>query len=184
MIHPDKIFGRLGNRMFQGVYLYAQMKRGEIPDIYVQDPKYFDDYRDDIRRLYGDGIVRSDYVAIHYRQGDYIGNNFYVNLSETSYYQEAIKYFPGAKFLVFSDDIERAKSYFIGDMFSFSEGKTEIEDLNLMSGCRGLIIANSSYSFWGAYLSDSNEIITPSYKRWYTDGSIIRTVLPKEWKQI
>jgi len=183
MIHPDKIFGRLGNRMFQGAYLYAQMKRGEIPDIYVQDPKYFDDYRDDIRRLYGEGIIKTDYVAIHVRRGDYVDNPFYVDLTKSTYYAQAICHFPiDTKFLVFSDDIEWCKENMkmVGTDIEYCEEKDEIKSLNLMAGCKGIIMANSSFSFWGAYLSNA-KVIAP--KAWYSDG-IERTKCLPEWKQI
>ena len=56
MQKPSNIFGRLGNQMFQGAYIYAQMLDGVIGDIYVQDPKYFEKYKNQIVRLYGGGI--------------------------------------------------------------------------------------------------------------------------------
>lgn len=186
MVHPSKLFGRLGNTLFQMSYIYAQMRKGAIPDIYVQNPAYFDYYKDDIKKWFGDGIERIDKVAIHLRQGDYVNNPFYVNLSESDYYQEAIKNFPNESFLVFSDDIEFAKKFFVGEVFTFSEGKSEVEDLNLMASCKHQIIANSSYSYWAAYLNPNKDkiVVAPSYKRWYTDGSTTRTIIPKEWKQI
>jgi len=180
MIHPDKIFGRLGNRMFQGAYLYAQMKRGEIPDIYVQDPKYFDDYRDDIRRLYGGGIVKSDYVAIHVRRGDYVGNPFYVDLLQTDYYERSMAEFPNAKFLIFSDDATSFKHYALFKDCLVADGGTDLEAMNMMAGCKGIIMANSSFSFWAAYLSDA-KVIAP--KAWHPDG-VIRTKLLPEWKRL
>lgn len=176
----SNIFGRLGNQMFQGAYIYAQMKRGEIPDIYVQDPKYFDEYRDDIRKLYGDGIIKSDYVAIHVRRGDYVNNPFYVDLMKTDYYQKSMAQFPDAKFLVFSDD-----PAFVGvhplfkDCFK-SVDNDEIRALNRMAGCKGIIMANSSFSWWASYLSDA-KVIAP--KAWYTDG-IERTRCPINWLRI
>ena len=51
MVQPHKLFGRLGNQMFQYAYIYAQMKRGLIPDIYLQDPKYFEDFRNEIIQI-------------------------------------------------------------------------------------------------------------------------------------
>lgn len=183
MIPMWKISGRLGNQMFQIAYIYAQMKRGETPDIYLQEPKYFDEYRSDIRRLYGDGIVKKDYVGIHVRRGDYIDNPFYVDLTKTDYYQKAMAMFPDCRFIVFSDDIAWCKANPIFKDCEFSEGKSEVEDMNSMAGCKGIIMANSSFSWWAAYLSDA-KVIAPSIKNlWYTD-KIIRTNVPKEWIQI
>lgn len=177
MLHPNRIFGRLGNQMFQGAYIYAQMKRGRIPDIYVQDPVYFDDYREDIRLLYGDKIGHIDKVAIHVRRGDYVNNPFYVDLTKTSYYYNAMQLFPGEHFMVFSDDIEWCKQQEMFKGCSFSEGHDEIQDLNIMASCKGIIIANSSFSWWAAYLSNA-KVIAP--KAWYADG-VERTKCPSSW---
>lgn len=189
MVNFSKIFGRLGNNMFQGAYLYAQMMRGQIPDIYVQDPYYFDDYRNQIKQLYGDGIGKLDMVAIHVRRGAnpinpnepmYCDNPFYVNLMDTDYYERAMLEFPDEDFLIFSDDIEWCKKQDLFAGCEFSEGKTEVEDMNLMASCKGIVMANSSFSFWAAYLSNA-KVIAP--KQWYTDG-IIRTKLLPEWQTI
>lgn len=180
MVNPDIIFGRLGNRMFQMAYIYAQMKRNEVPDIYLQSPEYFDEFRLEIRQLYGEGIEPIDQVAIHVRRGDYVNNPFYVDLMQTQYYSRAMDEFPNAEFLVFSDDIEWCKNQTIFSGCEFSEGKTEIEDLNLMAGCRGIIMANSSFSWWAAYLSNA-KVIAP--KAWYAD-KIDRTKLLSSWETI
>lgn len=177
MLHPNRIFGRLGNQMFQGAYIYAQMKRGRIPDIYVQNPVYFDDYREDIRLLYGDKIGHIDKVAIHVRRGDYVKNPFYVDLTKTDYYQKAMAMFPNEHFMVFSDDIEWCKQQEMFKGCSFSEGHDEIQDLNIMASCKGIIIANSSFSWWAAYLSNA-KVIAPI--AWYADG-VERTKCPSSW---
>lgn len=155
------------------------MKRGVIDDIYVQDYNLFNEYRDDIRKLYGTGIEPIDMVAIHVRRGDYVNNSFYVDLMETSYYRDAMALFPGEYFLIFSDDIAWCKKQKIFKNCEFSEGN-ELEDLNRMAGCKGIILANSSFSFWGAYLSNA-KVIAPS--RWFSDG-IERCKLLPEWQTI
>lgn len=177
MLNPDKLFGRLGNRMFQMAYIYAQMKRGVTQDIYLQDPVYFDRYKNDIKMLYGDGIGSIDKVGIHVRRGDYVDNPFYVDLMKTSYYQKAIAMFPNDKFLVFSDDIEWCKQQAMFQGCSFSEGQDEIADMNLLASCKAVIMANSSFSWWAGYLS-KGKVIAP--KAYYTDG-VVRTKYPKEW---
>lgn len=180
MIPITKFSGRLGNQMFQFAYVYAQMKRGRIPDVYVQNNEYFDDYREEIRTLFGDGLGHVDKVAIHVRRGDYVNNSFYVDLTKTDYYQRAMALFPGEPFLVFSDDIEWCKEQEMFKGCSFSEGHDEVKDLNIMASCKGVIMANSSYSWWGAYLS-KGKIVAPL--AWYAD-KVERTKIPKEWKRI
>lgn len=182
MIAPWKIFGRLGNQMFQYAYIFGKMLDGEIPDYYVQDPKYFDKYQKEIKQLFGSDIRPIDMVAIHVRRGDYVGNPFYIDLTSNGYYDRAMAEFPREKFLVFSDDIEWCKGFFIGNDFEFSEGNSEIDDFNLMAGCKGIIMANSSFSWWAAYLGGDKKVIAP--KEWYTDLDEERTVLLKSWKRV
>ncbi len=166
----------MGNNLFQFAYLYSQARKGEIPDIYLQDPKYFEDFAGEIKSLYGQGVEPIDMVSIHVRRGDYIKNPFYVDLSETTYYEDAIAKFPkDTKFLVFSDDREFATKLF--PEYQVYEGKDEIDDFNAMAGCQGHIIANSSFSWWSAYIS-GKKTIAPL--RWHPDG-IERTVCPDNW---
>lgn len=187
VISYRNIFGGLGNNLFQGAYIYAQARRGEIPDIYLQDPKYFADFAGEIKSLYGQGVEPIDMVSLHVRRGDYIHNQFYVDHCETGYYDKAMAKFPDAKFLVFcadrqegsndQSDMEWCKQRFQGKQFEFSQGKNEIEDFNLMAGCKGHITANSSFSWWAAYVG-GGKTVTP--ERWFSDGEQ-RISLPEEW---
>lgn len=193
MRDPKVTFGRLGNSLFQYAYIYGQARRGEIPDIFVQDPKYFDEFRDDIKELFN-VTGTTDKIAVHVRRGinpinpeelAYSDNPFYVDLTKTDYYSKAIASFMDndVKFLFFSDDIEWCKNHWKGlwdNHFEYSEGKTELEDLNLMASCKGIIMANSSYSWWAAYLSNAR-VVAPL--AWYSDG-VERTKCPKEWTRI
>lgn len=184
MIDPDKISGRLGNRMFQIAYLYAQMKDGLIPDIFVQDPKYFEKHSEEIKKLFGEGIGFLPFVGVHVRRTDYVNNDFYADLASTDYYEKAMAMFPDKKFLIFSDDTEFCKERFKGDNIQVMEGGTDLEDFNMLASCSDLIIANSSFSFWCAYLcpNPAKKIIAP--KDWYTDGNGTRTIIPKTWIRI
>lgn len=180
--------GRLGNTMFQFAHLHNQAKLGKIQDIYVQSEEYFEESKDEIRQLFGSGIVPLPYVSIHVRRSDYVGNPFYVDVFENGYYERAMALFPDAKFLVFSDDIEWCKKQEIFNGCEFSEGYDEIADMNRMAGCEGHIIANSSYSWWAAYIS-GKKTIAP--KEWYTlaapndnETSIASTRCPKEWIRV
>jgi hypothetical protein len=194
MTNPDKIFGRLGNRLFQMAYIYAQVKEGKLDDIYAQDYRLFDKYGDEVKKLFGEGIGYLPYVAIHLRVGGnpvnpqepkYIDNPFYCPLAKTGYYIDAISKFPNRKFLVFSDDVSFAKTYFEGDKFAFDETTDDVECLNRMASCSDFIIANSSFSYWAAYLSPSigKKVIAPTVDKWFNDG-IERTVCPPEWIRV
>jgi hypothetical protein len=190
MVEMYKLHGRLGNQMFVYAFCYAYAKEHGT-DIYFQNPKYFEKYANEIKAIFGDltwtGEAMNDYVSVHVRRGDYVSNSFYVDLTQTDYYQKAMAEFPDRRFLVFSDDIEWCKKFFFNldiynDQISYSEGKTELEDLNLMMRCNGHIIANSTFSWWGAWLG-KGKVVAPLVKNWYADG-YERTVCPKEWTRI
>jgi hypothetical protein len=74
---------------------------------------------------------------------------------------------PDAKLLVFSDDIAFCKEYFekyfddYPEDFHYISGTDSVEDIRLQSLCFGNIIANSSFSWWGAYLNENNRVIAP-----------------------
>ena len=159
-----------------------------------QSFKYFEKYSKDIRSLFSptsDLVVdlkvkydTNNKVSIHIRRGDYTNlPNHHHNLS-MSYYLNAINYFKGFKFLVFSDDIDWCKDNFIGDNFIFVEDTNDIEDLYLMSMCEHNIIANSTFSWWGAWLnSNSNKKVVypntwfgPVYKHFRTND-----LFPEDW---
>jgi hypothetical protein len=182
---PIHLFsGRLGNQMFRHAYLYAQFRDGKIPDLYLQNYKYFDKYESEIKQLFGTGIGFLPEVGIHIRRGDYVGNSFYVDLCQTDYYERAIALFQDKKFLVISDDIEFAKDFiskrYDTSYFKFSENTDPVDDLNLLASCSSVIMANSSLSWWAAYLcpNPSKKIIYP--KRWFTDN-VDRVGCKPEW---
>ncbi len=190
------LFGGLGNQMFQHAYIVNDVKKGKIPDMYLQDEKYFEESKEDIKRMYGADIGSCDMVSLHIRRGDYIDNPFYVDLSLTDYYQKAIDLFPGETFLVFcadrqkgSDDeadMEWSKRFCEGlntrgdSEFRFYQGLNEIDDLNKMASCKSHIMANSSFSWWAAYLGGG---FTVAPMKWFTDG-VERIKLLDAWKKI
>ncbi len=197
MRNLDIDFGRTGNRMFQGAYLYSQMRKGEIPDLFVQDPKYFDGYREDIKNLYGQGIGYLPYVGVHLRVGGnpinpnepkYMDNPFYTSMVRTGYYIKAMEHFPeneGFKFLVFSDDMAFAKEYFQGGRFGFDDSESDIDSFNRFASCHHKILSNSSWSWWAGYLSNMSDarVIVPQEDSWFADKQP-RTKLLPEWKQV
>lgn len=181
----DKNFGRFGNRCFQSFYIYAQMRKGLIPDIYLQDYRYFDEYKTELQQMFGQG-EKEDRIAVHFRRGknpsnpdepSYSENSFYVNLAdETDYYQKAMSLFPNEKFLLFSDNSEWLGKNWQGD-YEFAIGN-EQEDFRRFADCKGHIIANSSWSFMAAYLG-GGKTVTPN--QWFID-KIKRVNIPEDWQ--
>ena len=182
MLELTKITGRLGNKLFQWAFLYALMREGKIPDTYVQNYNYFDKYRGELREIFHEGIGIIPYVGIHVRRGDYVNNPFHADLLKTDYYQRAMALFPESKFKVFSDDINWCMEQELFKGCEFSTNETELEDFNELASCVGIIMVNSSFSWWASYLSDA-KVVAPKETSWYSDGQV-RCKLLKEWTQI
>lgn len=184
MIPIRQQIGGLGNLMFKQAYVYSQMRDGVIPDIYLQDEKYFRRYTGEIKLMFGAGIIPNsiDKISLHVRRGDYINNSFYVPLFETDYYEKAMAEFPNEKFLVFcadnqgndESDMMWCREHFKGEQFEFHIPKNETDDLNTMASCKGHIMANSSFSWWASYLG-SGKTVAP--ERWFADGTQRVTLL-------
>lgn len=187
---PRKLFGGLGNSMFQMAYIYAQMREDNIPDIYVQNYKLWEKYGEEIKEWYGKDIVKNDYVSLHIRRGDYINNPFYVDLTKTDYYDKAISSFANKEFLIFCADRQDDLTDFEDQVWCmnwakikgikfkiYRGGKNEIEDFNKMAGCKAHIMANSSFSFWASYIGGG---ITIAPSQWFADGTSIS--LPDNFK--
>lgn len=160
-------------------------------DGYWQNELYFKEIESEIREelinlLYqNDSVKKTDLknriesensIAVHIRRGDYIKkNSIYTNLSKSDYYDKAIDYIrnkiENPIIYLFSDDTEWVKQKFKGKEFAIVEdyeGKSEQEDLILMSKCKHNIIANSSYSWWAAWINCNNEKIVIAPKEWFS----------------
>lgn len=113
---------------------------------------------------------QNDFCAIHVRLGDY--DNAYHPRLDMRYYKKAISMMPaGTKFLLFSDEIDKAEDMFYGVLNSFPGGNLTlstnggtIEEFKLMKSCRHFIIGNSSYSAMAAILGEAKDkkVIAPS----------------------
>lgn len=138
---------------------------------YFQSYKYFAEYEGVIRNIFEFSFSTAKYygvASIHIRRGDYvtIGNDYHTNLQD-SYYQQAISTVNAGHYLVFSDDIDWCKGKFTGQQYSFVQGNSPAEDMALMARCDHNIIANSSFSWWAAYLNKNvnKKVIAP--KNWF-----------------
>ncbi len=119
-------------------------------------------------------------ISLHIRRGDYITNNRVSKIYETcslEYYQKACDYISdrieNPVFFIFSDDIEWAKSNLrnqYNNIFVDANcAQSAIEDLRLMSSCNHHIIANSTFSWWGAWLNQNQSKIVIAPKVWFVD---------------
>ena len=113
-------------------------------------------------------------IALHVRRGDYLleKNSRVFPLCTQSYYKKALEKFEKNRMvIVFSDSPNLCKKWFTGGRFIIREGNSGIADLCLMTLCSDFIIANSSFSWWGSYLSKNKnkKIIAP--KQWFMNDS-------------
>lgn len=154
---------------------------------YFQSYKYFADYKSLIKEVFEFNFPvekNHETASIHVRRGDYltVGNDYHTNLTE-NYYQQAISMVGAQKYFVFSDDIEWCKSHFRGDQFMFSQNNSPAMDLALMTNCDHNIIANSSFSWWGAYLNKNTnkKVIAPGSWFGYKLSHNTKDLIPNEW---
>ena len=192
--------GGLGNCLFKEAYIWAQFRKGEIPDIYAQSPEFWGEYKEEIRTRFSNGVGTVDKVALHIRRGDYLkATQFHSNLWESDYYKEAIKLFPeDTQFLVFCKDnqsdqqdeddrvwcLDNLPFLLPPKRYEMYEHTTETEDLNAMASCDGIIGANSSFSWWAAFLGDpKKKVIMPKLERWFVDKQNRVGLLP-EWTTV
>ncbi len=161
-----------------------------------QSERYFDEVSDRIRADFAFKEPDSDEnrawlskmrstrsVSLHVRRGDYVSNTAasqYHGTCSPAYYSAAVDYIarrePDAELFVFSDDIEWARSNLdlkLPAHYIFNNsGPSSYVDMQLMSNCAHNIIANSSFSWWGAWLNFNKDKIVVSPSRWFADQRV------------
>lgn len=149
---------------------------------YLQSHKYFDEYKKEIFSIFKVKDIIEDCGFIHVRRGDYLHLPNHHPIVPLQYYLNGMDILGKSKYYCFSDDIKWCIENIKDDRVVFVENTTEIEDLMLMMSCNAAIIANSSFSWWGAYLGDHNNVIAP--RKWFGDaysGFIIEDRIPERW---
>ena len=108
-----------------------------------------------------------------------------------SYYKKSIRHIKKSVknpfFFIFSDDINLIKKKFLflnKKNYIFIDTKSSISDLYLMSNCKHFIIANSTFSWWGAWLSKNKRKIVCAPKKWVKLKTPTPDILPKSWVEI
>lgn len=139
-------------------------------------------------------ILGLESVSIHIRRGDYVTDqktNAYHGVCGKDYYDSAIKLIkqkhPASRFFIFSDDIAWAKENFAGTEFHFVSAPDikDYEELILMSKCKHNIIANSSFSWWGAWLNANPEKLVVAPKKWFNkEPEKGKDIVPENWLKV
>ena len=171
------------------LYHYWHEYRNDLIDIFRFKPEIFDIAIRNIENIRENESY--PIVSLHVRRGDYLQVSS-LNLT-LDYYNEAIsiflKRFPYFKVLVFSDDIEWCKQYIVGENVFYSENNSNYVDMCMMTLCDHNIIANSTFSWWGAYLNQNLDKIVVCPKNYIgpaDQGSqfINKNYYPNTWTAI
>lgn len=162
---------------------------------HFQSEKYFSKYRNEILNLFSptqeiESYIfnkyknLNEYVSIHVRRGNYLHLSHIHPTCNLEYYYTAINHFKDCEFLIFSDDINYCKQSFIGNKFHFIENESDLIDIYLMSMCSHNIISNSTFSWWGAWLNNTNnKVICPS--KWFEQNNYnSKDIIPDRWFKI
>ena len=138
---------------------------------------------------YLESIKENNSVSLHVRRGDYL-NLKNINVLDVGYYKKAVEYVrkivEKPTFFIFSDDLEWCKKSlgFLDDCIYVDYTQTEIEDLKLMSFCRHNIIANSSFSWWGAWLNKNPNKTVIAPKGWLINDPGSSNVILSDWVKL
>ncbi len=141
-------------------------------------------------------IESTDAVMLHVRRGDYVNNNFFVS-QPISYYLSAIQKVKekvkNPVFFVFSDDVNWIKENIQTEdethYCDINDGKTDYMELALMSSCKHAIIANSTFSWWGAWLINNPDKMVIVPKQWYSNPKtqvlyLKRKIYQEGWQRL
>lgn len=188
---------------------FASLSDNEYLDGYWQSPRYFADIRSELQttmvpvaksspsmRDAQCAIENGASVGVHVRRGDYVGDpitNAFHGVCDSEYYQAAARELqrrvPNARWYVFTDEPEWVRSKLdLGVRFELVSGTVKIDSIQewwLLSRCRHHVIANSSFSWWAAWLGGQQDNYVVAPQRWFVDEAIDTIdLLPAVWLRI
>lgn len=196
---------------YKDSYIYDKDALAVSGDCYFEgywmSNKYFESYKEEILKAfefddfntqenikYAELLSKDNSVSIHIRRGDYVKAKNFMNICTLDYYRKAIKearkHIESPVFFIFSNDQEwclenlkdvlgDSKVYFI----AHNKGQESYRDMQLMSLARCNILANSSFSWWGAYLNQRENHIAIVPSRW-TNNISDKDVFVENWIKI
>ncbi len=183
------------------------LKGDVILDGFWQSYKYFNEYNEIIKKDFtlnhlSDKVLKliheikeKNSVCLHIRRGDYVGNSFHP-VKDFSYYENGLKEIEkkgkiDCVYVFDRDDIEWCKKnlkFNYPTVFVDADINSDIsvaETLIIMSTCKHFVLANSSFSWWGAWLSNNPSKLVICPKQWFGDSTIDTSdLIPPEWIRI
>ena len=137
-------------------------------------------------------IMKVNAVSLHVRRGDYVSDpktRVTLKLCSLDYYRSAIQFISDRVkepyFFIFSDDISWVRNHlkvnFACSYVDNNHGAESYNDIHLMSLCRHHVIANSSFSWWGAWLNSYQDKIVVAPKKWFNNDNNTQDLFPAGW---
>lgn len=199
-----------GNKLFVDTQFKSWREINRVPDnCYLmgnwQTEKYFDEYREiilkdftflnelsEVNQNIAEKIKSTNSVSLHVRRGDYVSNATslaFHGVCSLDYYRKAIelvvKTVNNPTFYIFSDDMqwvrENIKLEHPCFYVDFNKGSESYNDMHLMSLCKHHIIANSSFSWWGAWLNRDEDKIVIAPQQWFVADFDSSDIIPNKW---
>ncbi len=207
-----KLFGRKSSEYVEKQFNYSDevFHLGE-KNVYFdgnwQSEKYFMNIKDEVRKTFtfrnklneknqrtSDYIKSSNSVSLHVRRGNYLRKPLFWGGCNIEYYNKAINIIiervENPIFFIFSDDMDwcrkniKIKGHEI-TYVSWNRGDESYVDMQLMSSCKHNIMANSSFSWWSAWLNDNKNKIVIAPEKWFNSEEInCSDLIPETWLKI
>jgi hypothetical protein len=181
-------------------FFYKKLSDNVFLDGYWQSEKYFNEHREVILSDLSIGIdiltylknkypvINDNTVSMHIRRGDYLKNQKKFPIQPMTYYENCYDTLNDSNIniLIFSDDISWCRENIKFKNCFFIENEKNITDLYLMSLCKNNIIANSSFSWWGAWLNKHKDKTVFAPKLWFGPKLLLNTedIVPETWVKI
>ncbi len=211
-IHDSSVYDLCENTFTQPGHSFCeiQWKPNQQLQGFFQSEKFFINHKDEIIEKFVDGVisdttnwlwvkehinhiskqVNKPIVSIHVRRGDYLNFKGIHDPCHVNYYLESIDkmkdligdFHP----YIISDDIEWCENIFTEMDCTFSPGESEVIDFMIMMNCDHNIIANSSFSWWGAYLNLNRDKVVIGPSKWFgpRGPQDQQDIIPEKWIKI
>jgi hypothetical protein len=190
--HFDETINKINSNTYIEGFFQSELYFKSIENTLRQDFNFMTPLDGENKKLI-ETLNSQETISVHIRRGDYVQKKRYQDIYATcslDYYKRAVehiaKHYDKPTLLIFSDDIEWVKQNLKLDypaiFVSHNNGLQSYEDMRLMSLCNHNIIANSSFSWWGAWLNKNPDKIVVAPQKWFNDENIIQTdIIPENW---
>lgn len=143
-----------------------------------------------------EAILSKNSVSVHFRRGDYVNDtviNSHHGVCSLEYYENAVRYIQQKEktivLFIFSDDLEWVKNNYSPDVETIyvngHEGFNSYLDMVAMSQCKHNIVANSTFSWWGAWLNENPEKIVVAPEKWFdSPNKKSNHIIPEDWVKL